>query len=67
MCSDVEAQPGGRPDIYPDRVVSSVLELDGTVCTTVYYWSQWVIGHCQLLIDLFKFKFDHLNINFIIF
>jgi hypothetical protein len=67
LCSDVEAQLGGRSNICLNRVVPSVLELDGTVRTTDRYWSQWVVGRCQLLIDLFKFKFDHLNINFIVF
>jgi hypothetical protein len=36
---------------------------DGTVRTTVHHWGWWTVVRCRVLVNLFKFKFDRLNMN----
>jgi hypothetical protein len=40
--------------------------LGGTARTTASHWSWWTVVCYQLLIGLFKFKFNHLNMNLIV-
>jgi hypothetical protein len=68
----VDVDVADRASVCSDWTVCVGVGLNGTIHTTVCYWSRWTVMHCQLLISLCKFKFDekkfdHLNINLIIF
>jgi hypothetical protein len=36
---------------------------DDTIRVTAHHWRWWVVVRYQLMIGLFEFKFDHLNIT----
>jgi hypothetical protein len=46
-----------------EGVVSTLLVLVGSARSG---GSSWTVMRCQLLIGLFEFKFDHLNMNLVV-
>jgi hypothetical protein len=54
---------GGAAVVGLGGTVHIEVRSDGTVRTTVHHWGWWTVVRCRVLVNLFKFKFDRLNMN----
>jgi hypothetical protein len=53
--------------VGPDGTILTGATPCGSAHTTACHWSRWAVVRYQFFIYPFKFKFDHLNTNLIVF